>query len=475
MASHLFVNSVFVAVIASTGDGFKYVSGRSRKTRAVREVAPTTPPWPPIYDMGLSTIKMIEAYNATQQNKAFDATFGITEYDFSYDRFSWSTARPMNCEETIAEAANQLQAILAPAEGISDVRPRAFVYRNLVKALPWYSTVREKLLDPQYSGFFLKFKANATQSELHVPRCTGTKCSDFYHDQQDMPLKCPDNIYQCDCGEGLPCGEYLYDHRNGSQLRQWLIDEVILHPQYGLGNENISGFFFDDFWCSNISDGGCTDPAQGPSEINKYSQQDMGLSDFDILDITEAFHMTMSAIQTAVLEHGGYIWNLMEGESYANAEPNMMKIDHGLKGSEACNSWMENNVMLPLYPENNQPGQLFGLQVNTSALPKKASDGFDLMRIFPHQEMDVANFLIARGPYAWIGWGQWGMVWDANLVVNGVGFVPRPKLLQHDFGTPLGRAVYKGGGRWARSYTKCEVEVNCNHLSGTPKASFSCL
>ena len=389
---------------------------------------------------------MIEDHNVTHQNKTFDASFGITEYDWSYDRYAWRTAQPMNCEETLAQAANELAATLTPEQRVANARPRAFVYRNLVKALPWYSTVREKLMDPQYSGFFLKFKPNASQSELHVPKCTGMKCSDLYHDQEQTPHQCPDNAEQCDCGVGLPCGEYLYDHRNGSQLHEWLINSVILHPTNGLGNENISGFFFDDFWCSNISDGGCTDPTQGPSEINKYSQQDMGLSDVDILDITEAFHATMTAVQTAVLEHGGYIWNLMQGQAYANAEPNMMVIDRGLNGTKACNSWMETNVMLPPYPESTQPGQLFGLHVNTSALPKMAADGFDLAKIFPHLGMDVANFLIARGPYAWIGWGQWGMVWDTSLMEHGAGFVPRPAILQHDFGSPQSPAVYKGGG-----------------------------
>ncbi len=40
--------------------------------------------------------------------------------------------------------------------------------RSLVKALPWFSTVREKLVDPAYAGFFLKFAPNAT---YHVPAC----------------------------------------------------------------------------------------------------------------------------------------------------------------------------------------------------------------------------------------------------------------------------------------------------------------
>ena len=41
----------------------------------------------------------------------------------------------------------------------------------------------------------------------------------------------------CDCG-GVPCGRYLYDHRNDS-MREWLIKEHIL-GETGIGNENIS-------------------------------------------------------------------------------------------------------------------------------------------------------------------------------------------------------------------------------------------
>lgn len=38
----------------------------------------------------------------------------------------------------------------------------------------------------------------------------------------------------CDVGS-VPIGEYLYDHRNGTMLRDFLINDVILGPN-GLGN-----------------------------------------------------------------------------------------------------------------------------------------------------------------------------------------------------------------------------------------------
>jgi hypothetical protein len=71
--------------------------------------------------------------------------------------------------------------------------------RNTIKALNWYSSVREKLDDPKYSSWFAKFKGfddktypggkgKETNGTFHVPTCDwyGTadkppKCSGFYH------------------------------------------------------------------------------------------------------------------------------------------------------------------------------------------------------------------------------------------------------------------------------------------------------
>jgi hypothetical protein len=53
------------------------------------------------------------------------------------------------------------------------------------QALPWFSTVREKLVDPAYAGWFLRF--NPDNTSYHVPACDTNYnpplCSVFYHDQ----------------------------------------------------------------------------------------------------------------------------------------------------------------------------------------------------------------------------------------------------------------------------------------------------
>ena len=150
----------------------------------------------------------------------------------------------MDCEERLIAQAS---AVARASRGAT----RSFVYRNLVKALPWYTSVREKLEDARYAGFFLAFNGSAPGA-YHVPDCApedAAKCSALYHDQEQTPQHPHGDgscTLPCDCG-CVPCGEYLWDHRNQS-LRQWLVDEFVLGSAHGLGNANVDGFFFDDGW-----------------------------------------------------------------------------------------------------------------------------------------------------------------------------------------------------------------------------------
>ena len=147
----------------------------------------------------------------------------------------------MACEELLVEQAAQLKA----------ARPgvRVMGYRNIVKALPWFSTVREKMDDPAYASWFLKFDAHNT-TPYHVPQCDTNydppKCTALYHDPEQTPGfppgdgNCPG---PCDCGVH-PCGEYLFNYVNATAngLADFIVNEVVLGAN-GLGNANLSGFY----------------------------------------------------------------------------------------------------------------------------------------------------------------------------------------------------------------------------------------
>merc|ERR1711974_412699 len=88
-------------------------------------------------------------------------------------------------------------------------------------------------------------------------------------------------------------------------------------------------------------------------------------------------------------------------------------------------------------------------------------------------EQDVAFFLLARGPYAWLGWGVWGMTWPFNPepahgelppLPHGV---PRPALLEKDFGEPTGicHETSPGSHVFVRKWTRATISLDCNTFS----------
>lgn len=159
---------------------------------------------------------------------AIAARYGIADIDWSNGRAQWARARPMDDDARLATEAAMIKAI--------NPDTHVWIYRNLVKALSWYGAVREKLEDPQYSGWFLHFNNPSGPSNISVPTGNTT----LYHSQDQTPTEL-DCGGPCDCGS-VPCGEYLWDPRNAS-LRAWLIDVHILGPT-GLGNPNVTGFYF---------------------------------------------------------------------------------------------------------------------------------------------------------------------------------------------------------------------------------------
>eukprot|EP00980_Cylindrotheca_fusiformis_P001847 scaffold414_cov109-Cylindrotheca_fusiformis.AAC.10 len=417
------------------------------------------PPWQPSYGVLDSLISM--QYNHSGfSSPSRGADFGIISYDWSNAKDVWAQAKPMSCEELLVE-----QVELTKQAG----GKRIFVYRNFVKALPWFQSVRDKLNDPSgtYDGFFLRF--DTQRKPYHVPECAPenkSKCSQFYHDQLQTPQvptnpddkpdgKC--NEY-CDCGPIHPCGEYVFDHRNGTMLRRFIIDELLLGPT-AVGHPAIDGVFVDDYWCSdllceasgnNSSECPCQDPVQGPTEMDKHACLDMGLSDEDIRDITLEWKQTMKEATEALLKHGAYTWSLMLHQENANASPFLLEASNCVRAlREACSP----TSIWQRYPI------LFGFTVNGTALTQLSQD--------------LAFFLLARGPYAYAGWGVWGMTWPFNPeprhgqlppMPHGV---PLPQEFYHDFGVPLNNmtCIEELPGVFAREWSRASVKLDCNQFS----------
>jgi len=143
-------------------------------------------------------------------NASLFSQYGVVSVDWSNGKQLW-VQPPMSCEELLVEQAAQLKAARA---GV-----RVMGYRNIVKSLPWFSTVREKMDDPMYNHWFIPFDVH-NKTPFHVPPCDTNyappKCSKLYHDIEQTPGVFPHGDGHCpgpcDCGVH-PCGEYLYDVR----------------------------------------------------------------------------------------------------------------------------------------------------------------------------------------------------------------------------------------------------------------------
>jgi hypothetical protein len=111
----------------------------------------------------------------------------------------------MDCEERLLTQAKMVKGVNPTA--------KVFVYRNLVKALPWYTSVREKITDPAYAGWFLPFskKPPVNGTSWHMSKCTGDKCTDLYHDLEQTPVIHPNNNNPSRVKEG---DWYIYNNTN---------------------------------------------------------------------------------------------------------------------------------------------------------------------------------------------------------------------------------------------------------------------
>jgi hypothetical protein len=383
---------------------------------------------------------------------------GIVSFDWSNHKAHWAAQKPMTCEEDLVTQASMVAARGGPG--------RVFTYFNLVKALPWYASVRALIADPAYSGFFLRFSPPAGALPFSPPcdPVTGD-CSALYHDQSQTPAVPgspppfnPDGVCDgfCDCGRGVPCGEYIWDHRNAS-AREWLVS-FLLGPSFlGAPGGTIHGLFIDDFWCSNLLNGtgSCTDPAQGPTEVERHSQADMGLSDEDVRDITQGWLRTMTEAQAALVGAGGYTWSLLPGQDNANAAPRMLARGAPCATSvrAACGgAWEPAPLVMGLTPGKN-----------LTADP------------LPLLQQELAAFLLMRGGHAYLGWGEWGMSWPAGVTwqsPTGASVGLPPLLRRGDWGLPHGRCSEVAPSVFERVYDAGTVRLNCSSYEATLPASF---
>jgi hypothetical protein len=408
------------------------------------------PLFPPTWDMQQSTMVMPCNYSGIMDMKGSVGKFGIVDFDWSNMKKIWSNAHPMDAEELMIDQAKRQKAALCPdtcpyPAGCPDKdscpQAKTWVYRNLVKAFSWFTSVREKLEDPAYAGFFLKFNPN-NSTPYHVPQCdtnySPPKCSDLYHDPEDTLEYGRECAEACDCGK-VPCGKYIFDHRNGTMLTKWLLEEYMGSNVTGLGNPNIDGFFIDDVWKTT-----------GPSESGKNAVEDMGLSADDMLAIEKAWSANMDVVKATILNSSGFNWQMFDVGHRTNAGPPFAKED--------CTTYMRETACKP--DSVLQKQSMFYGFTQIRGAPKSK---------LPYFKQDLASFLLVRGPYAWLGYSWFGCNTSPSTARNPIEY-QFPAELGHDYGEPIDatcRETEDGSEVFTRKWSKATVTLDCKAWSST--------
>lgn len=384
------------------------------------------PTWEPTWAMAESTI--VQPCNSSGLLSAESlAGYSIVSVDWSNSKDVWVQGHPMDAETPLVQQAALLHA--------ANAKQRVWIYRNLVIGYPWFPSVREKLMDPAYADWFIRFGPPPfANGSYHVPQCDDNYdpplCTNFYHSQDQTPNypkgdgSCD---APCDCG-GVPCGFYLFNHANAS-LRTWLIDDFVFGPT-GLGAPGISGLYLDDHF-SNVTDSTdapdcASSPIGGPTEVNSGCIADTGLVQADTTANTEGWRAMMLQLQQRLLDAGAFSWAFFT------------QFSNGAPSQPTCLSFFRNNGT-----------ELYSLAL-MMGLAKNATGSL---------ERDLATFLLVRGPYAWLGHGWQGCVGAPGQL---------PSELFLDYGVPVNNLTERADepGVFERNWTHASVLFNCSSWQG---------
>eukprot|EP00928_Gymnodinium_smaydae_P014621 TRINITY_DN15384_c0_g1_i5.p1 TRINITY_DN15384_c0_g1~~TRINITY_DN15384_c0_g1_i5.p1 ORF type:complete len:405 (+),score=26.89 TRINITY_DN15384_c0_g1_i5:232-1446(+) len=383
------------------------------------------------YMMNKSTIIMpcnITGFTDPQSTRGW----GIVDFDWWNARGAgtadgWAKHKPMDDEEMLYQQV-RLTTNATPGTTV-------WVYRNSVYAYPWFTDVRRILEDPAYQDWFIRFKP---EGPWYSPKCDDhydpPLCSDLYHSQtvQDYGT-CSEPA--CDCGK-VPCGYYVFNHSsttvvNNQSFQQWFIYSYVLNR---IGTSPlVSGFFWDDVWNDQ-----CIIHDQVPQTC-----EDMGLvvGGTTLAQLTRDYRANMEALRRATLAAGRFAWQMLwtggdETEIGSTCpEPLVKKRSCATDLRSLCSARSPAQTRAMMYAFS--PG---GCGADPS--------------IFTSFDQDLANFLLVRGKYAWLGHGWKGASRQ----------YPFPERLNADYGEPLElcHETSLSSNVFVRRWTRASIRMDCN-------------
>ena len=237
--------------------------------------------------------------------------------------------------------------------------------------------------------------------------------------------------------------QYIFDHRGGEvegrTFSDWFIFEYMLTNETVEHKPFISLGWLDDSMKSS-----------GPTEEDSHFQLDTNLSNETMTELVTAYEVSMARLEREVVKKGGFTWQMMKGN-----------------GPQVRNTSKHGS-----HPAKNVSTATC-LKTLRKWCVSDGPSGWDYVQKYEiHAEIAVqegeshtAEFLLTRGPYAFIGYGWIGCT-------QGNEARPFPMEWGREYGTPVApcsETVPGKSGVFAREWTEANVEWDCNGAVGTIK------
>ena len=373
----------------------------------------------------------------------------------------------MNDEELL-----QQQVIMTTQN--SQIGQTVWVYRGSMWAYPWYTSVRTIMEDPAYVDWFTSFTPGGSKpgGGWYSDPCdenNRTLCSQLYHNQEQSPGyphgdgDC--DAPTCDCGK-VPCGFYFFNHSsttvvNGQTFGQWFKDTYIFDFQGK--SPLVSGFYFDECVKGRLK------PPPPPILTHSHTllhnsyitntsfgdpwphmAEDMGITPAIQAQLAADYTKNMAAVYDEVLARGMFSWQQLWNGQGSPSEKNGCCISPLVRSGATCATKLRSLCT------KDSPAQTRAMAY---AFSPGGCQGDPGKLESPLQ--DIANFLLVRGPYAWLGHGWLGCSRDYEVVDQ----------LNWDYGEPQGLCAETApnSGVFTREWTKATVSMDCNTWTPTIK------
>lgn len=170
----------------------------------------------------------------------------------------------------------------------------------------------------------------------------------------------------------------------------------------------------------------------------------MGLTSGDLNQLTVSYRKNMEALRAATLDAGKFSWQML----WTGGAPNNI-------GS---------TLPVPLVRKASCAADLRQMcAVNSTAQTRAMMYAFSVLNgdpaKLPDFKADLANFLLVRGAYAWLGHGWKGCSRSYTF----------PPELNFDYGEPTGlcEETPEHSGVFTREWTKASVQMDCSSWTPT--------